>query len=345
MAGQMLRESQILREHFQCNFVNLSLSSDVRDIGCFTLYKLVRMTRLLMRSLFLLLTRRYQLAYMSPSPTLMGFLKELPLYLLVRLSVRRRVFHFHAKGLAAYHDRWCWRHLIGLGLQGGRAIVLGLQLKNDVRPWFGESRLHVLPYGIPEQYRERTEFSAQVRFIFLGNLIESKGFKVALQAAQQLRKKGLPFKLTLVGAWVDIDPESFRREVERLELTGFVDALGPRYGTEKEQILANSDVLVFPTYYDKETFGLVILEAMRQGLPVISTDNGAISETIIHGETGFLVPARDSSGLAERMEQLLRDAELRQRLGEAGRRRFLQKFTLEHFETGILAIFQEALKN
>lgn len=93
------------------------------------------------------------------------------------------------------------------------------------------------------------------------------------------------------------------------------------------RVLGASDVLVCPS--DFESYGLANLEAMACGVPVVSTNVGGPSETIVDGETGFLVPPRDPAALAARVNQLLGDRDLRARMGAKGRARVLEDFALE----------------
>ena len=96
------------------------------------------------------------------------------------------------------------------------------------------------------------------------------------------------------------------------------------YG-EMHRLYEEADVVVYPTVGD-EPYGLVPLEAMSMARPVVGSRSGGITETIVEGKTGFLVERGDSVALADRIEQLLRDPDLSQRMGQAGRRHVLTNF-------------------
>ena len=89
--------------------------------------------------------------------------------------------------------------------------------------------------------------------------------------------------------------------------------------------LQSADVFVAPSLY--ESFGLVFLEAMRWGTPVIGTKAGGIPEIIKDGESGLLVPPGDHAELAAAIASLLNDRQKRLRLGESGRRRVEEEFS------------------
>lgn len=122
-----------------------------------------------------------------------------------------------------------------------------------------------------------------------------------------------------------------------------VEYLGKRYGEEKNAVFARSDIFCFPTFYHNETFGLVNLEAMQWGLPVVATPEGGIPDVVLDGETGFLVPQRNAEALADSLEVLLSDPELRFRMGKAGRRHYEANFTQSHFEERMRVILSEVI--
>lgn len=77
--------------------------------------------------------------------------------------------------------------------------------------------------------------------------------------------------------------------------------------------------------------------------PVVSMDNGGPAETVVEGETGFLVPPEDPDALAERVVRLLRDPALRARMGAAGRERVLAHYTATGYAAQIAAVFERAI--
>ena len=103
--------------------------------------------------------------------------------------------------------------------------------------------------------------------------------------------------------------------------------------------LANAQVAVLITNW--EGFPRSILEAMRAGLPVVSSAVGGIAESVLDGESGFVVPQGDVDALRERLKQLLIDPGLRARMGRSGRERYEQHFTLAHTVEKTLAVYRD----
>ena len=106
-------------------------------------------------------------------------------------------------------------------------------------------------------------------------------------------------------------------------------------------LLAASDVFVMCSLW--EGLGLVFLEAMAAGLPVLATRVSAVPEVVVEGRTGLLVPPSDDRALADAMLALARDPALRARLGAAGRERVAAAFGLERMVDETLAVYAEVL--
>ena len=92
----------------------------------------------------------------------------------------------------------------------------------------------------------------------------------------------------------------------------------------------NIMTFVFPTY--KEVFGLVNLEAMQWGLPIISSNEGAIPEVVLNGTTGYIVDPKDYAQIADHVLRLINDDQLRTRMGRAGREAYERSYTIESYE-------------
>jgi glycosyltransferase involved in cell wall biosynthesis len=216
------------------------------------------------------------------------------------------------------------------------ALVLGMRLKRDLNKFILDERLFVLPNAIPDINPEAVKFGRNnkgpVKILFLSNLIPSKGpmefLYMAKKVVDKCKKK---VRFILAGP---IRSEAFFEDlkefIRKKGLTDFVTISGGVYGADKEDLLRESDIFVFPSY--KEAFGLVNLEAMQRGLPVISSNEGAIPEVIQDGVSGYIVAPKNIDQLADRVLKLVNNPELRKNMGKAGRRRYEKLFTIEAYE-------------
>lgn len=112
---------------------------------------------------------------------------------------------------------------------------------------------------------------------------------------------------------------------KRLDVRDCIDDLGAISGPELIALYRSASVFVSSS--DEEGLGLAIIEAMACGVPVVSTDSGGPGESIVEGETGYLVPCGDARAIAEGLHGLLDNDPLRERMGEAGRRRAERQFS------------------
>jgi glycosyltransferase involved in cell wall biosynthesis len=152
----------------------------------------------------------------------------------------------------------------------------------------------------------------------------------------------IPFS-TILFLKLDILLLDLLEVIHQSNLEAHVKYLGKKYSLQKNNILAETDILAFPTFYEKETFGLVNLEAMQFSKPVVTTNEGAIPDIVEDGITGFLVPQKDAIALADKLEILIKNPELRKLMGAQGRIKYENYYTIKHFEERMISIFNQIL--
>jgi glycosyltransferase involved in cell wall biosynthesis len=200
----------------------------------------------------------------------------------------------------------------------------------------------VLPYGIDDLSAgvERRPLKPPV-ILYVGLLSESKGLLVLLDACVLLAARGWDFRLQLVGAPVS---EAFAALLKsRATATKLGDKVlwsGVLTGAAKAEAYAGATVFCFPTYFEAESFGVVLLEAMAFSLPVVATSWRGIPSIVEDDKTGLLVPVRDSDALARSLDAVLANPDLAGRLGRSGRRRFEECFTLDAYWEGVQQTFE-----
>ena len=170
-----------------------------------------------------------------------------------------------------------------------------------------------------------------------------KGQEVLMQAAALLKQRGLKVKYVLVGAPAPGNEEHglrLRQLIHALGLEADVVLTGEM--TDPRAAYAAMDIFVLPSV-QAEPFGLVVLEAMAMGCPVVATAVGGPLSIVVQGETGLLVPPGDAVALADNLERLLRDAVLRERMAAAGRERLETKFSFENTVNELAALYRSVL--
>lgn len=164
-----------------------------------------------------------------------------------------------------------------------------------------------IPYGAPSVNKINTPKSTtqKLRVLFVGSLSQRKGISYLLDAVNKL---GSQIELTLIGRTV-----GYCRPLEKaLKNHRWISSL-PHHQILEE--MSRHDVFVFPSLF--EGFGLVILEAMSQGLPVITTPHTAGPDIIADGKDGFIVPIRSSEAIAEKLDLLISNRKLLQEMSQA----------------------------
>jgi glycosyltransferase involved in cell wall biosynthesis len=177
----------------------------------------------------------------------------------------------------------------------------------------------VVPYGIESDFYTRDPTPSRGRVLFVGHVNRLKGVAYLAEAARILENRELDCHVRIVGCHDAID-------IKDPEFAGpdYVGAV-PRDAVREEFL--NADIFVFPTLSDG--FGIVLAEAAAAGLPIISTSH--CGDVVRDGTNGFIVPIRDPGAIADRIERILTGRTLRDRMGQASRRRFEQHFTLEQY--------------
>ncbi|KAI7351528.1 hypothetical protein KC354_g12444 [Hortaea werneckii] len=156
----------------------------------------------------------------------------------------------------------------------------------------------------------------EIIFACVCRLAPEKGFKFLAQATKKLVETGLAFKLLIVG---DNKNQAVVKEVKDFfhGLEEHVHFIGMLRGTALAEAYAAADIFLHCSI--TETFGLVVLESMASGVPVIARDEGGPSETVKHGSSGYLVPSGDLDAFVRLSYHLATDSELRQRLSANAR--------------------------
>lgn len=152
------------------------------------------------------------------------------------------------------------------------------------------------------------------RLLFVGRLHPDKGIHEAVRSLLELPEQAT---LTLAGTWDHKDEEALEALVAELGLGERVRRLGHAAPADVAQLYRTHDALLFPTLWD-EPWGLVPLEAMACGCPVVATGRGGSAEYLRDGENALLVPSAKPAGLADAIERLAASLELRARLREGG---------------------------
>jgi glycogen(starch) synthase len=179
--------------------------------------------------------------------------------------------------------------------------------------------------------------------LFTGRFVERKGIRELLSAAALVFKSTPAARFVLAGGHRHCDgasmarywmPPELTRHCDRVHFTGWLSA------EELACWYRKADVLVVPSWY--EPFGMVVLEGMLYGLPIVASNIGGPAEILEHGRTGLLVPPRDATALADELIKLIAAPHMRRRLGLVAARAVRRKWLYSRVVQKMKTVYTEA---
>jgi glycosyltransferase involved in cell wall biosynthesis len=238
---------------------------------------------------------------------------------------------------------WQMQQIVARRLE--RVIVVSHTSQRTVQQAFDldSARMRVIHNGIDtEMFRPLESVERQPGLIlYVGNSEDrNKGARYLIEALHLLQDERLDYQLALV----DHKKERLKlvpRLVQEYGLWSRVHFMGHVSTEQLVRLYNQATIAVSPSLF--EGFGLPAAEAMACETPIIATTGGAFPEIVDHGETGWMVPPGDSRALAGAIALLMRDGALRERLGKAGRRAILERFSWRKAAEETLAVYEELI--
>lgn len=183
----------------------------------------------------------------------------------------------------------------------------------------------------------------KIKVILTARMIAEKGIFLLTEAAERLRKKYEESVEFLLVGGLDDHPGAITKEQLDAVCDGkYIQWLG--YRTDVRDLLKQSHIVAFPSYY-MEGLPKSLIEADAIGRPIITSNSVGCKETVIDGENGFLIRPRDVDALTDKLDLLLSNQELRQKMGKASRAYAEKYFDIEVVKQRHLAIYDELLCN
>jgi glycosyltransferase involved in cell wall biosynthesis len=330
-------------------FVRMAFSPRLAGSGRPSLRKALHLLGVVLRIALTRFRSRATTLYYPPSgPERLPVYRDMVVLLSTRWMFARTIFHFHAAGISELYlelPRWLQALFRRAFFHPAVGIRTSPLAPEDPRR-LGATLDVVIPNGLEDVAGGLTPDTLAARggsvpvILFVGVLRESKGIFVLLEACAELRARHVPFRVELVGEFHS--PEVETRLARFVDERGLGDAVAHRgvlVGRDKHLAFARASVLCFPTFFEHESSGLVLIEAMQFSLPIVATSWRGVPALVEDGANGYLVPVGDSAVLADRLALVLGDRELARRLGRHGRERYEARHTLSHYHCGLQGVF------
>lgn len=224
------------------------------------------------------------------------------------------------------------------------SIVLGEVTRQVYQGFMDVNRVYAVPGAVADSIHlapgvARRPAAEKVNVLFFSFLQKSKGIWTALHAMPKVIAQDPNIFFTFAGP---AESEAFVAEMKdfitknnlekHFEYVGYVGD-----DTKRTEYFRRSDIYIFPTLRD--VFGLVLLHAMAESLPVAASREGAVPEIVDDGKTGFLFPKGDEAALAEKILLLAKDPALRAKMGLEGRAKYEKVYTLDRYAQRMIEVF------
>jgi len=283
--------------------------------------------------------------YVALAGLLVRTLFDIPLVVTLHSLEPLRPWKEEQLGAGYGLSRWAERAAVECA---DRVIAVSAQMREDVLAHFSvdAERVRIIHNGVDTVAFRRTERRDALDrhgvrppyVLFVGRISEQKGIFHLLEAAADLPADT---QLVLCASSPDTKELEARLGAAVAQRSGvrWLNAMLPR--EDVVQLYSHAALFVCPSVY--EPFGLINLEAMACGIPVVATSVGGITEVVVHDETGWLVPPADPAALAAAMRALLGQPERAAAFGRAGRRRVEAQFSWERIAERTLEVYREAI--
>jgi glycosyltransferase involved in cell wall biosynthesis len=349
VANARLSQSPILNSAFELRFFDISDRRASDNMGRFDFGNVSLGLRHLFAYAYDLLVRKPQLVYLGLSQGFWGYVRDLGFIIPALLLRRRVVLHLRGSEFHSFYEslgattrqltQWVFRRVAAV-------IVLGENLKYIFKELVSAERISVIPNGINcDEYQRPSALTARrpgKKMLFLSSLRKRKGLMLAIEALPAIFEKHPDASITIAGAWrSEGDKQEAMELIQKYKIEHKCTFTGEISGADKINAFLTHDLFIFPPV-QPEGLPWVILEAMSAALPVVTTDQGAISEVVVDGESGFIVKPEISS-LAERINYLFNHPEIAAQMGQEGRRLAEERFSERSCHEALKAIFQKSL--
>jgi len=329
--------------------LRMAYSDSIDDVGKAGVGKVLHLLSLIWQTWILVLKKHPEVLYYLPaSANKTPVIRDIIYLAAVRWLFSKTVFHYHAGGLPEY--------LKSSGVLGkvAKRIYANADLSIDVietSPATGSLLLSkksiVVRNGLDVELcssnRDKIDI---IQILYVGVLNEGKGIIQIVETARILRGQNLSCMFKIVGGWVSSE---FKEKVEILiqeyNLEEFFHFTGSLNGGEKWQTFADADCFFFPSHYEAETFGMVLVEAMAFSLPLVTTRWRGIPLVVEGEDCATLCDIKSPDQYAKALKELIQNPEKRKLMGEASRKHYEGNYTREKFVWAMEGALRGVLKS
>ena len=332
-------------EEWQVDFFNVNIHRSLETLGKTRWQSIPENLKLYRKLKKQLKKTNYDLILIPISQETIGFVKDSFFVRIAAKRVDKVLLMLHGSNFKNWQKNgssWVRNYTAAILKKTDGMIVLGQKLKSLFTNHYASDHIHVVPNGadfvFPEKVQKNND---KITILYLSNLLPAKGITDLIDALVMLTSDKNKYEVNVVGQWVDDETKTYcMKQVEEYDLP--VNFKGPLYGEDKLKQFTDADIFVFPPRAP-EGHPLVLVEAMAAGLPIISTDQGVITESVIDGENGFIIASNKPEQIAEKLDWLMNNPEERERMGVKSREIYQEKFTRRNMVNNFEKVFKTVL--
>jgi glycosyltransferase involved in cell wall biosynthesis len=344
--GKLISDNENFNNEFQCHYITIESSETISDIGTFNFKKIILFFKLFFKVSLQLLSFRPNKVYFTSSIKGFAFYRDLILsfsWRFYKLFKSIDIYHhYHTKGVQQFVAKSKRNlSLTSFFLKDVNLILLSPKLEKDFELVRTFKKVFILPNCIEHTFSkqafdicisEKYKSDKQYIALFMGHMLESKGYLDVLQCAIDLKNDGIHFYFA--GGWADIEDErNFNDIVNKENISHIVHHHGFVSGEQKENLFKEADIFIYPTKDD--AFPLVLIEALSYGLPILSSNEGGIS-SILDDKCGYIFEKN------AKISNILNNYKKNSHFMDVAlycRQRYDDNFSKERFEGNLLKIF------
>ncbi len=345
---KILMESSFIQA-YETIFLNMHFWS-YRKHKKVTLDKLMKMIKYFFQYVYLIIRHRPRYVLYNMSFDKMPLPKDVLFCTVGRFLGCRIVLHDMGQYIGELYasSNHVYRGLIRwLCRQTTASIVLGENAKLPYAGFMEVCRLFAVPGSVEDTVSflsgaPRSKSDSTINILYFSFMTESKGVFTAFKSVPKVLEGNADACFTFAGPMQSKDVQKAFTDLkekygDRIEYLGYIEDVAKR-----TELYRRSDIFIFPTHRD--VFGLVLLHAMAEGIPVVASIEGCIPEIIQENVNGLLIKKGDDDQLADAVLRLARDTSLRKTMGEANRQRYLSVYSPQRYGQRMVNVFEDIRK-
>lgn len=344
--GQAMMIKYLVDHEFQqieTYHVRMCFSRGFNERGKFSLYKVIHIFAIILNIWLHRIKYKTNILYYPPSSSpKVAVIRDGIILLFTRFLFKKTIYHFHAAGISEElpkYNKVLQKIIFKIIKSPDVAITSSIYNPKDGE-FINAKKNVIIPLGIPDlnTLEERKLYAPHkyITILFMGLLNSTKGEGYVLDAVHLLSEQGYDIHLNIAGRFESSEYETdFNKRIEQYGLVDKVSYRGVVTGEDKKNLFLESDIFCFPSFFNSESFGIVLLEGMMYQMPLIASKWRGIQSVVEENKNGFLVDVKNAQQIAYCIRKFYNNRSLIETMGRESRNIFKQKYEIRNYLNAI----------